>query len=73
MSYYINAWLENGDPRLQIIDAQSKSVCVSWDYLAPKNAENKDKNEIQRLFKELLMLTCKHKVTNARIFEIKQS
>lgn len=69
MSYHINAWLEDGHPRLEIVDAHSKSVCMSWSYKSRAGLEGKDKTEIQRLFRELILLTCKQMVTNCRIFE----
>ncbi len=71
MGYYINAWIENGSPQLQIIDAYSKSVCLSWGYTTANNVNTYDKKEIQRLFKELLLLTCKQQMTNYRVFELK--
>lgn len=69
MSYHINAWLEDGDPRLEILDAHSKSVCMSWSYKSRESLERKDKTEIQRLFRELILLTCKQMVANCRVFE----
>jgi len=69
MSYYIYAWLESGIPQLQIIESQSKSICLSWSYQATD--DNYDKKEIHWLFKDLLLLTCKQKMDNYRIFEIK--
>lgn len=69
MSYHINAWLEDGDPQLEIVDAQTKSVCMSWSYKARTSLERKDKTEIQRLFRKLILLTCKQAVTNCRVFE----
>ena len=69
MSYHINAWLEDGDPRLEIVDAHSKSVCMSWSYKSRAGLERKDKAEIQRLFRELILLTCKQMITNCRVFE----
>ena len=68
MGYYIYAWLENGNPQLQIIEAESKSICLSWSYQAT-NA-NYDSKEIQRLFRDLLLLTCKQEMGNYRIFEV---
>mgnify|MGYP003672118201 FL=1 len=69
MSYHINAWLEDGEPQLQIVDAQSKAVCVSWSYKASKETRSKDGYEIQRLFRKLLLLTCKQEMANCRVFE----
>ena len=71
MGYYIYAWLENGNPQLQIVDAQSKSVCVSWSYHALDDAKTDDKKEIQSLFRDLLLLTYKQEMSNYRIFEAK--
>ena len=45
MGYYIYAWLENEKPQLQIIEAESKSICLSWSYQATD--ANYDKKEIQ--------------------------
>ena len=69
MGYYIYAWLESGNPQLQIIEAESKSICLSWSYQATD--ANHDKKEIQRLFRDLLLLTCKQEMGNYRIFEVK--
>lgn len=65
MSYYINAWLENGQPQLEIIDAQSKAVSVAWSYETKRNNKAQAKQEIQRLFRELLLLTCKQDLASS--------
>ena len=69
MSYHIYAWLEKGIPHLQIKDSESKSTYLSWSYQTTES--NYDKQEIQRLFRELILLTCKQKMDNYRIFEAK--
>ncbi len=69
MGYYIYAWLEKGNPQLQIVDAQSESVCVTWSFQGPDGRESGDKKEIQRLFRDLLLLTCKQEQNNCRIFQ----
>lgn len=69
MGYHLYAWLENGKPQLQIIDAQTKSICLSWSYQETKR--NGDVKEIQRLFRDLLLLTCKQELGNYRVFEVK--
>lgn len=69
MGYYIYAWLEHGNPQLQIIEAESKSICLSWSYQATNTKY--DSKEIQRLFKNLLLLTCKQEMRNYRVFEVK--
>ena len=68
MGYYIYASLENGDPQLEIVDADSKSTCLSWRYQSENSDKNYDKKEIQRLFRELLLLTCKQEINNYRVF-----
>ncbi|NOR69082.1 MAG: hypothetical protein GQ532_05215 [Methylomarinum sp.] len=69
MGYYLYAWLENGKPQLQIVEAKSKSICLSWSYQATD--KNCDRKEIQRLFRNLLLLTCKQEIGNYRVFEVK--
>ncbi len=71
MGYYIYAWLEKGKPQLQIIDAKSNSVCLSWSYQLSINEKNGDKKAIQRLFRQLLLLTCKQELSNYRVFEMR--
>ncbi len=73
MSFQIYAWLDNGQPRLQIIETQSGAIHLSWRYKddAGENNKPKDKKEIQRLFKDLILLTCKQEIKNCRLFETK--
>jgi hypothetical protein len=73
MNFHIYAWLENGLPRLEIVETQSGSTYLSWRYKeeADENNKPKDKKEIQRLFKELLLLTCKQEMKNCRLFKAK--
>ncbi len=68
MGYIIYAWLENGNPRLQIVDAQSQAVRVSWEYHNQGEGMPNDKKEIQRLFRDLLLLSCEQEVEHCRIF-----
>ncbi|MBU2865072.1 hypothetical protein QWZ13_14645 [Reinekea marina] len=70
MSYHINAWLENGVPQLQVIDAQTKRVCMNWSYQSESEPSEQQKHEIQRLFRELLLLTCKQDIANCRVFRV---
>lgn len=71
MGYYIYAWLEHGDPRLRVIDAQTGSTCLRWDYHDSGPSNPNDKKEIQRLFRELLLLTCRQESRNIRFFNIR--
>jgi len=68
MGYYIYARLENGNPQLQIVDSESKLLCMSWCYNSNDTNQNNDKKEVQRLFRELLLLTCRQAKGNCRVF-----
>ena len=62
MSYDINAWLEDGEPRLQIIDADSGTVRLAWCYRKPKKDEVDAEHDLERLavkklFQELFLLS----------------
>ena len=59
MSYTVNAWLEDGAPRLRLINTQSGNASLTWDF--PKDVINQEsgyKQEMQKLFKQLLLLAC---------------
>ena len=59
MSYTVNAWLEDGAPRLRLINTQSGDASLVWDF--PKeviNQESRYKQEMQKLFKQLLLIAC---------------
>lgn len=59
MSYTVNAWLEDGAPRLRLINTQSGNASLTWDF--PKEVINQEagyKQEMQNLFKQLLLLAC---------------
>jgi hypothetical protein len=72
MGYYIYAWLEEGNPNLEIVDAESKRTCMRWAYSEgeskPDARWSSDKNEIQKLFRQLLLLTCQQEFSNCRVF-----
>lgn len=69
MGYYIYAWLEEGNPNLEIVDAESKRTCMRWAYSEARHKGNvADKNEIQKLFRQLLLLTCQQELSNCRVF-----
>lgn len=71
MGYYIYAWLEHGDPRLRVVDVQTGSICLRWDYRNSDRLKSSDKKEIQRLFRDLLLLTCRQENQNIRCFNIR--
>lgn len=57
MGYIFDAWLEQGAPRLRIINPQNGSVSLSWD--CPDFSTPDDtacRREIQTLFNRLLLL-----------------
>lgn len=68
MGHRIYAWLEEGKPRLRIYDAESGNLTVSWDYQGKQGAGEPQRQEIQRLFKQLLLLTCKQEMANVRVY-----
>ncbi len=62
MSLSINAWLENGEPHLQILDAESERVCLSWR-LSHEQETSCGKEALQKLFRELILLSVKQGAT----------
>lgn len=62
MSYDIDAWLENGEPRLQIIDADSGAVRLAWGY-RKQEIDESDMNlylerlAVKDLFQKLFLLS----------------
>jgi hypothetical protein len=71
MGYYIYAWLEHGNPRLRVVDIRTGSTCLRWDYRNSGRTNFNDKKEIQRLFRDLLLLTCRQENQNIRMFNIR--
>lgn len=68
--YLIYASLHQGRPALEIVDADSRQVCLQWEYghsasqqaLPDHNnpaANELSESEIQRLFRRLLLLSCR--------------
>lgn len=68
MSYDIDASLENGEPRLHIIDADSGAVRLAWHYRKKDLDETKhiqtylEEVAVKELFRELFLLSCSRKV-----------
>lgn len=67
MGYKIEACLENGKPSLKIYDWAKGELCLSWSY---QGDQSHNQSEINRLFKDLLLLTCKQEIRNVRIFKL---
>ena len=58
MSFFIDARLEDGKPHLTVTDAESGRLCIDWIglHVAPGYAEPHLQQEIQQLFKQLILL-----------------
>jgi|GEM_PF-5456183 len=55
MRYSINAWLENGAPRLQLVDERG-AVRLDWICREDAGRDCAARTELQRLFKDLFLL-----------------
>lgn len=69
MAYLIDAWIEEGAPRLRISDAQTGNVRLQWT--GDKASENESldgacdplaRKALQRLFRDLVLLSCAGKL-----------
>ncbi|HLT63442.1 MAG TPA: hypothetical protein VKZ92_02880 [Pseudohongiella sp.] len=54
--YLINARLHDGKPVLEVVDAQSQEVCLSWDCPSVHEVSTHD---VQSLFRQLMLLSCR--------------
>lgn len=70
MSWHINAWLEAGRPRLQVTEAGSQNPVLDWTCRSG-DAQVDDPCELKRLFRELILLSCKQEAANVRVYELK--
>lgn len=77
--YFIYASLHQGRPALEIVDADSQQVCLQWEYghaadqpEVPEPSQTASSNhptealsesEIQRLFRRLLLLSCRQSLS----------
>jgi hypothetical protein len=69
MGYKIEAYLKDGKPNLKIYDLSHNKLCLSWCYAGePDKADSAQ--EVQRLFHDLLLLTCRQDLNNQRIFRL---
>jgi len=69
MGYQIDAFLEDGKPALRIYDAEKRQLYLSWNYNeTADNEPSHSPNELKRLFRELILLTCKQGMHNIRVF-----
>jgi len=70
MGYHIYAWLDEGQPKLRIVDAGSESVCLDWSFQSGQVRDPEARKEIQRLFRDLLLLTCRQNLSPVRKFSL---
>jgi len=67
MGYIFDAWLDQGAPRLRIINPDNGAISLAWDCPNLDALDEVYRKEIQNLFKRLLLLasaqdTCRHHV-----------
>lgn len=74
MAFILDAWLEQKNPRLRIVDAGSNVVVLDWNEsvlrplldsgeICPKDFNNPCKSEIQGLIRELFLLACRMEIS----------
>lgn len=75
MSYQINAWLEQGEPRLGIVNAQTGEIQQLWRLSKIRSARGKpvqrelshrQQSAIQQLTKTLFLLGCAEDISLAQ-------
>ena len=54
--YLIYAKLHDGKPVLEVVDAESRQLCLSWDCPSVQDASGHD---VQNLFRQLMLLSCR--------------
>lgn len=52
MGFTIDAWIDNGEPRLQVLDLDSNTVRLAW-----RASDARTDASLQKLFKELMLLS----------------
>ncbi len=62
MGYRIFAWLDDGRPTLRIVDARSNTECLSWRLQSEDASASGGQKEVQRLFRDLLLLSCRQRL-----------
>lgn len=69
MSYHIFASIYDGVPSLHICDAHNGHTVLQWQYTSQANIPTQ---EVQQLFRELILLTCQQEINNVRLFQCRQ-
>lgn len=83
MAYLIDAWLDEGVPHVRICDAQTGAVRLDWmrDKKGSGKSQDPDpdhetdsevaaREALQRLFKELILLSCAAKLNSAHPWSV---
>lgn len=70
MSWHIYAWLEAGRPRLQVTEAGTENPVLDWTCRSSEGEQGVDPCELKRLFRELILLSCRQEAANVRVFEL---
>ena len=68
MSFHINACLVDGIPRLELFDSQTGDCRLQWQYNPDSPDHDAGGAEVQRLFHQLILLTCQQETANVRVF-----
>jgi len=64
MSYLIHARLDEGRPCLQIVDAESGRECLHWTCACQPGTDGEiAQEEMHRLVRKLLLLTCRQELS----------
>lgn len=69
MGYRIEAFLNKGKPSLKIYEINQTNPCLTWTF-NEKVSEEHSEGELHRLFRKLLLLTCKQDISNVRMFSL---
>jgi hypothetical protein len=67
MGYRIEAFLNDGKPSLKIFEINQSNPCLTWTF-SGKIDDQHSESELHRLFRKLLLLTCKQDLGNVRMF-----
>lgn len=61
MTYHIDAWLDDGEPCLELIDADSSHVRLAWR----ADTDAASRPALHQLFRELLLISAADHTTPA--------
>ena len=72
MGYRIEAFLNKGKPSLKIYEINQTNPCLTWTF-NEKVSEEHSEGELHRLFRKLLLLTCKQDISNEECLALQNS